>query len=126
VVEHETVVVVTEAVYGAPALALWVDAEGRCESGTVVVRVAGELDMLTTPALRRLLVGMVSSGRTRVVLALDRVTFLDCSGLGELLAVRNQLQDRAGELVLSSPADCVVRLLEWTGTHGCITVERPP
>ena len=110
----------------APVLALSVAVEERPDDHAVVVSVAGDPDRSTAPTLRRILIGMRSSRAPRVVLTLDGVTFLDCSGPGELLAARNQLRVRGGELVLSPPSEYVLRLFEWTGTDGCFPVEQWP
>jgi hypothetical protein len=55
--------------------------EVRRESGHVLVTVAGEMDIATVPPLRKRLAALAVSGRPLIV-DLDRVTFIDASGLG--------------------------------------------
>jgi len=58
----------------------------RCEprAGGVVVAVTGEVDMLTSPALREQLRAPEAQAET-VVLDLREVTFMDSSGLGAIV-----------------------------------------
>jgi anti-sigma B factor antagonist len=44
-----------------------------------------------------------SASPPRLVLDLDRVTFCDASGLGALVAIRNAVLARDGDLVIARP-----------------------
>ena len=70
--------------------------------GCTVVRVAGELDMDTRPALQEALQGLVDDGVRQVVLDVTDVSFMDSSGLGLLVDVLKLLRDRGGRLCLAS------------------------
>jgi anti-sigma B factor antagonist len=76
-----------------------------------VVRVSGEVDLATAPALA-LALEQVPGAATAVVVDLRGVTFMDCSGLPVLLRARR----RYGlALSLGGSQGSVVRLLEATG-----------
>ena len=45
----------------------------------------GEIDMYTAPRLRELLIELVGKGRCQLVVNLDKVGFLDSTGLGVLV-----------------------------------------
>jgi STAS domain len=49
-----------------------------------VIDVQGEIDMYTAPQLRELLIDLVSTGSYQLVVNLDKVGFLDSTGLGVL------------------------------------------
>ncbi len=53
---------------------------------TIIVRVEGELDLVTAPLLDEKLAEAESGGTTSVLLDLDRVEFRDSTGLQVLLA----------------------------------------
>jgi anti-sigma B factor antagonist len=53
---------------------------------TVIVRVEGELDLVSAPLLDEKLAEAESTGATSVLLDLDRVGFMDSTGLQVLLA----------------------------------------
>ena len=56
------------------------------EQGAVtVVHVAGEIDVYTAPLLREVLDKQVAAGRTELVVDLEKVTFMDSTGLGVLV-----------------------------------------
>lgn len=72
------------------------------------VRLGGEIDLAVKDQLRRVLADATADRPGALHLDLRAVTFLDSSGLHELLAAR----DLAGELVLVAPSDAVRRVFE--------------
>lgn len=72
--------------------------------GWTVLHVVGEMDMLTSPAIREGVHEAVATGRRRVVLDLSAVRFCDSSGIGVLIAARRLLRSCHGELRLVMPA----------------------
>ncbi|WP_152644812.1 STAS domain-containing protein [Kitasatospora griseola] len=87
-----------------------------------VVRVNGEIDLDTAPALRRALAAALDAHR-EVVLDLSEVTFMDCAGLGAVVRARNQADRSGRRLILRGASGCVVRLLELTGLQRRLAVE---
>ncbi|NUO45155.1 MAG: STAS domain-containing protein, partial [Streptomyces sp.] len=53
-----------------------------------VLRVSGELDLVTSPVLRQRVHDAVAEGRHSLVLDLSEVFFCDSSGVGVLIASR--------------------------------------
>jgi anti-sigma B factor antagonist len=49
------------------------------------VTVAGQIDIYTAPELRQLLIDLVNQGNYRIVLNMDKVPFIDSTGLGVLV-----------------------------------------
>jgi anti-sigma B factor antagonist len=83
--------------------------------GQVVVEVGGEVDMLTSPQLRSVVLGQLSDGAQLVVLALDGVTFLGTSGLAVLIEVREAAHQAGVELRLACTGRRVLRPLSIAG-----------
>ena len=54
----------------------------HAKDGIEVIDVQGEIDMYTAPRLRELLIDLVSKGSYQLVVNLDKVGFLDSTGLG--------------------------------------------
>lgn len=83
-----------------------------------LVRVRGDLDLASEPALARVLEELAqnaSHGREQhhqVVLDLASVTFLDCRGLRPIIDARRRLADR---FWLANPTGQVTRLLALVG-----------
>ncbi|MEU6809094.1 STAS domain-containing protein [Streptomyces sp. NPDC046831] len=69
-----------------------------------VLRVAGELDLVTSPVLRQRVHEVVAEGRHHLVLDLGEVFFCDSSGVGVLIAARRLIRSCQGSLRLILPA----------------------
>ncbi|MFJ6569988.1 STAS domain-containing protein [Streptomyces sp. NPDC091292] len=74
------------------------------QDGWIVVRAAGELDLVTSPVLRQRVHDAVAEGRHDLVLDLSDVFFCDSSGVGVLIATRRLLRSCQGRLRLILPA----------------------
>jgi anti-anti-sigma factor len=86
------------------------------------VAVAGEVDLATTPVLRERLLRVLRDRRPDLLdVDLAGVTFLDCTGLGALVAVRNAAIRAGGQMRVSHPQPIVRRVLEVTGLLGVFT-----
>ncbi|MGW7352757.1 STAS domain-containing protein [Streptomyces sp. Z26] len=69
-----------------------------------VLRVSGEMDLVTSPAVRQHVHDAVADGRRSLVLDLSEVLFCDSSGVGVLIASRRLMRSCAGQLRLILPA----------------------
>lgn len=83
----------------------------------VVIEVGGEVDMLTSPQLRAVVLEQFepSAGTELVVLGMDDVTFLGTSGLAVLIEVREAAHRAGVELRLACTARRVLRPLTIAG-----------
>jgi len=96
-----------------------VDVAGQPDLGIVAADfgwvVSGELDVRTAPSLAQALsADPHPDGSWHLDVA--GVTFIDSSGLGALLALAREADERGGSLQLDRPSTCVQRLLEITRT----------
>jgi anti-anti-sigma factor len=106
--------------------------EVRTEGEPVVVMVAGEIDLCTSPQFRRcLLVAAQGTGRVLTV-DLSRTSFLDCSGLAALTAAQETLLARHQQLRVRGARGVVRKVLELGGlaalleTHPDVSVPAAP
>lgn len=79
----------------------------------VIVTISGEIDIATCRAMRDALA--TGPGTAHLEVDLSAVTFMDASGIGVLLAARQQAMDAGGSLILRAPSRAVRRL---TGVLG--------
>jgi len=79
-----------------------------------LVTVTGELDVATSPRLRRRLDDAVDAGARDVSVDLSLVGFMDSSGLGALMAVHHRLQESGGGIAIVGAAPSVRKILEIT------------
>jgi anti-anti-sigma factor len=79
-------------------------------SATVVL--GGEIDIATSPAIRRFLLGAISGGDVHLAVDMSGVTFIDAGGIGVLVAAANRARQAGGGLSLLAPSWQVRRLLD--------------
>ena len=82
--------------------------------GSIVVRLAGEIDLYNVEEIRQALDEVSARSPERLVVQLADVTFIDSTGLGALIEARRKLPNRRAFL-LSEPRREVLRALEITG-----------
>ena len=77
------------------------------QDGIEVVDVEGEIDVYTAPRLRELLIDLVNKNNYNLVVNMERVEFLDSTGLGVLVGglKRVRAYDGSLDLVLHPGAD---------------------
>ncbi|MEH0450187.1 STAS domain-containing protein [Streptomyces sp. B21-102] len=82
--------------------------------GIRVLTLAGEIDYDTGPTLRE---ALDASGipRPRIVVDLNRVTFMDSTGINILIAAHRSLTDAGGWIRLAAPTEAVLRTLQIVG-----------
>jgi anti-anti-sigma factor len=83
------------------------------EADRIVVRLRGEIDLVSVPALRDELLAM--TGKASVVVDLAAVTFLDATGVGVLVGAHKRLANQGGRLVLVNPPPAIARVLQLAG-----------
>jgi anti-anti-sigma factor len=71
--------------------------------GWTVVTVAGEMDLISSPAVRQKVHDAVAEGRRDLVLDLADVRFCDSSGVGVLIGARRLMRSCAGRLRIVLP-----------------------
>jgi anti-sigma B factor antagonist len=83
----------------------------RRERGIAIAEVTGDIDISTAAGLRERLSGLADSGQPLIV-DLNRVTFIDSTGLGVLVSAARRAAARGGSLhaVCSRPQ---TRKLLW-------------
>ena len=75
----------------------------------------GEIDMYTAPRLRELVIDPVSRGSYQLVVNLDKVGFLDSTGLGVLVGGLKRVRVHDGWLDLVCTQQRILKILRITG-----------
>jgi anti-sigma B factor antagonist len=88
--------------------------EEELDEHTVVIRVDGEIHATTAPEFSERLNSAIASGRTRVVLDLTGVEFIDSTGLSVLLNGLRRVTRVRGAMVIACANPTVLRLFEIT------------
>jgi anti-anti-sigma factor len=87
------------------------------DSGVVVVRPEGRLNMMAAPGLREQLHTLVQSGHARLVVDLSGVETIDSSGLGALISGLKAARQSGGDLRISAPGEQAMAVLELTNLN---------
>jgi anti-sigma B factor antagonist len=84
----------------------------------VIVVPRGELDLASADALDAEARRLRASGFAQIVIDLREVEFIDSTGLGVLLSLRNDAKRDGHDLTLVSGPRAVQRVFELTATRG--------
>lgn len=96
--------------------------EEAVDEHTYILTLRGEVDVLTAPQLGRRLLGLVDAGKTRMIVDLSKVTFMDSTGLGVLLDAVRHLATRHGKLALVCPTERILRPFQVSGLVGHLPI----
>ena len=83
--------------------------------GRAVVAVGGEIDVYTAPKLREQLIELVSDGSYHIVVDLEKVDFLDSTGLGVLVGGLKRVRNHDGSLQLVCTQEKILKIFRITG-----------
>ena len=87
----------------------------HAQDGIEVIDVQGEIDIYTAPRLRELLIDLVSQGSYQLVVNLDKVGFLDSTGLGVLVGGLRRVRAHDGSLDLVCTQQRILKIFRITG-----------
>jgi anti-sigma B factor antagonist len=91
----------------------------RCD-----LSVAGDIDLDVANQLAAMgLLSLKSTDATRLVIDLAKVTFMDSTGLGALVSIRNAATGLSKGLSLRDVPERIVKLLTLTGLDKVFTIE---
>lgn len=90
--------------------------------GTVLLRIAGELDVLTAPKLAARLDDLVRSPADDLVVDLDETAFIDSAGLHTLLNAQRRLTRRGRPLSVICAPGPVRRAIELARLAGTLNL----
>ncbi len=88
-----------------------------------VVGLSGELDAYHAPRVKAELDSLMAAGKTKLIVNLKRVGYIDSTGLGTLVAARKQAHDADGFLwLVINPESAVLRTFTITGLLGIFSI----
>ncbi|MBB4935627.1 anti-sigma B factor antagonist [Lipingzhangella halophila] len=85
------------------------------EDDTEIVVVEGEIDVYTAPRLRELLIDLVNKGNVHLVVNMEKVEFLDSTGLGVLVGGLKRVRAHDGTLDLVCTQERILKIFRITG-----------
>jgi anti-sigma B factor antagonist len=89
--------------------------------------VNGHIDLSSADEVAALgSLGLTEAGVRTLIVRLKGVTFIDSTGLGALVRIRNIALEFDKPLILSEPSERVLKLLEITGLDKVFTIDVAP
>ncbi len=85
------------------------------KDGIEIVDVEGEIDVYTAPRLRELLIDLVNNGHYQLVVNMEKVEFLDSTGLGVLVGGLKRVRAHDGSLDLVCTQERILKIFRITG-----------
>ena len=95
-----------------------------CEGKTTVVSLAGEIDHHNAAALRTGIDKLIYEKRPgKLVLDLEKIDFMDSSGLGLIMGRYSLVKEFGGELSVRNPNAGVLKICKLAGMERLIRIE---
>ena len=82
---------------------------------STVIEVSGEIDVYTAPRLREKIIALVDAGHYRLIVDMERVEFLDSTGLGVLVGGLKRVRAHDGGIDLVCTQGRILRIFRITG-----------
>jgi anti-sigma B factor antagonist len=85
------------------------------KDGIEIVDVEGEIDVYTAPRLRELLIDLVNKQHYHLIVNMEKVEFLDSTGLGVLVGGLKRVRAHDGSLDLVCTQERILKIFRITG-----------
>ena len=80
-----------------------------------IIELNGSLDIYTSVELKDFIENNINSGNNQVIINMEKLNYIDSSGIGMLIKQMNYLQDSDGELYLTSMKPQIEKVLKVSG-----------
>ncbi len=83
-------------------------------SGIPVLKVAGEIDLYTSPDFKSAIISIIDNGKKDIVIDLSEVGYMDSGGFGVLLGAVRRVKPLSGSINLVGCSENIRRILNIT------------
>ncbi|MHB0976097.1 MAG: STAS domain-containing protein [Candidatus Aquicultorales bacterium] len=89
--------------------------ESKEVDGIGIIALEGEVDVYTAPKLKSRLIDMVDEGKYDIIVDLQKVEFMDSSGLGVLVGGLKRVKSHQGSVTLVCTQENILKIFRITG-----------
>ena len=100
--------------------------EKSTSNQVTVITVRGEVDLYTSPDLRKAIMDAVRTAEARVAIDLGGVEYMDSSGVATLVEGFKSANEHSKTFKLVTPSDAVMKVLELAKLDGIFEIEPAP
>ena len=94
------------------------------DARTHAIQIEGEIDLHAAPTMQERIDAVLEQGKTRVIVDLSAVRYIDSTGLTVLIGALRRLRRDGGALALVVTDYDIERMLESAGLDGMFAVHR--
>jgi len=80
----------------------------------VIINIEGEVDTYTSPKVKSDILKEIEDYKN-VIISMEKVKFIDSTGLGVLIGVLKKVKEKEGKLIIISPNSYINQIFEITG-----------
>jgi stage II sporulation protein AA (anti-sigma F factor antagonist) len=100
-----------------------VDLELKLIRNTLVVRIAGDMDMLVAEELRTQIDSRLDNNQVNnLIVNLEKVTFIDSSGLGVIIGRYKKVSAAGGKMYIAGVKPAIEKILFLSGINRLIPI----
>ena len=92
-------------------------------NGQVIVTLVGSMYVEEAAILREKLIAFMESGHKEFIIQLNKIDYIDSSGLGVLVAIQKRALQMKGGVILTGASGIVKELLELTRLNKVFTMQ---
>jgi len=90
------------------------DITKRSNDDVVILDIAGEIDLYNAPEIKDIINGLIEEQKFNVIINLEKVTYIDSSGIGALISSLSNLKKYQGGLKIINVYASVRKVFELT------------
>jgi anti-sigma B factor antagonist len=91
------------------------DIKTSVDGNVCTVVLDGEIDVYTAPRLKEELVAAIEGGCSNLIVDMERIGFIDSSGLGVLVSALRRARERGGVVRVVCSRDNILKIFRITG-----------
>ncbi|MBF0537919.1 MAG: STAS domain-containing protein [Nitrospirae bacterium] len=83
-------------------------------NGVTVVSPSGEIDMYSSPELRKQLLTLIKKKTSTIIIALHDVTYIDSSGIATFVEALKRMMPYKGKLKIAEVPESIMRIFNFS------------
>lgn len=91
------------------------DIRSEQQGSVCTITLDGEVDVYTAPQLKEELVSLIQGGCSYLIIDMERVAFIDSSGLGVLVSALRRAREKDGAVRIVCKQESVLKIFRITG-----------